>query len=277
LTVRFYLGTHKPGWLGTTDVPLFVSRRSLIGRRTMPRARGPWALDSGGFTEIAANGHWFGTPARQYVAEVRRIVDQVGRPDFIAPQDWMCEPEALAKTGLSLRMHQQLTIWSYQELRDLAPDLPWCPVLQGWGVTDYWRHHDWYDAVGIDLVGLPVVGVGSVCRRQGAASAGSIFYTLAERGLRNLHGFGLKTKALAIAAELVGVYGYCYLASADSLAWSRQARFRPPLPGCSHATCANCIRFALAWRRKVLASAEPAPFTLAPPVQRDLFTPATED
>lgn len=270
--MRFYLGTHKPHWLELTDVPLFVSRRSLIGRRTMPRARGPWALDSGGFTEIATAGHWFGTPARQYVAEVRRIVDQVGRPDFIAPQDWMCEPEALAKTGLSLRMHQQLTTWSYQELQDLAPELPWCPVLQGWGVTDYWRHAEQYAAVGVDLAALPVVGVGSVCRRQGTTSAGVIFHTLAEGyGLRNLHGFGLKVKALEVAADLVGTYGRCYLASADSLAWSRHARWRAPLPGCSHSSCANCIRYALQWRAEVLKAAEPAPFIPSAPLPRGLF------
>jgi hypothetical protein len=45
--VRFWLGTHKPGWLARTEVPLFVSHRTLGGRRELPRARGPWALDSG--------------------------------------------------------------------------------------------------------------------------------------------------------------------------------------------------------------------------------------
>lgn len=49
---QFWLGTHKTGWLERTDVPLFISRRRLVERVTLPRARGPWALDSGGFTEL---------------------------------------------------------------------------------------------------------------------------------------------------------------------------------------------------------------------------------
>ena len=31
----FYLGTHHPSWLHKTDVPLFISRRRLTGRKTL--------------------------------------------------------------------------------------------------------------------------------------------------------------------------------------------------------------------------------------------------
>jgi hypothetical protein len=34
----FYLGTHHPNWLRKTDVPLFISRRRLTGRKSLPRA-----------------------------------------------------------------------------------------------------------------------------------------------------------------------------------------------------------------------------------------------
>ncbi len=64
--MRFYLGTHHASWLGRTDVPLFVSRRRLAGIRRLPRALGPWALDSGGFTELSMFGRWR-TTAAQYV------------------------------------------------------------------------------------------------------------------------------------------------------------------------------------------------------------------
>lgn len=67
----FFLGTHHPNWLRKTDVPLFVSRRRLAGRTRLPRARGVWALDSGGFQELNLHGRWTVTPAH-YVAEVRR-------------------------------------------------------------------------------------------------------------------------------------------------------------------------------------------------------------
>ena len=43
---QFLLGTHQPGWLRTAGVPLLVSDRRL------PAAEVPWALDSGGFTEL---------------------------------------------------------------------------------------------------------------------------------------------------------------------------------------------------------------------------------
>jgi hypothetical protein len=43
------------------------------------------------------------------------------------------------------------------------------------------------------------------------------------------------------------------LKSADSLAWSYAARRRPPLAGCRHRTRANCPRYALAWRARLLA------------------------
>ena len=53
---------------------------------------------------------------------------------------------------------------------------------------------------------------------------------------------------LSAASEICGL-----LRSADSLAWSYRARKRPPLPGCPHARCSHCLRYALAWRERVLA------------------------
>ena len=58
----FYLGTHKPGWLARADVPMLVSRRSLTGLKTLPVALGLWALDSGGFSELALYGRWSTEP-----------------------------------------------------------------------------------------------------------------------------------------------------------------------------------------------------------------------
>ncbi len=43
------------------------------------------------------------------------------------------------------------------------------------------------------------------------------------------------------------------------MAWSIDARHRPPLPGCTrHRNCANCLRYALRWRSHVLATTVPA-------------------
>src|SRR5690606_3699977 len=178
-----------------------------------------WALDSGGFTELAMHGRWT-VSAAQYAAEARRFRDEIGRMEWAAPQDWMCEPWMLARTGLSVAEHQRRTVDNLLELRALAPDLPWVPVLQGWALGDYLRHVEMYDRASVDLRAEPLVGLGSVCRRQGMAEAERIVRALAGLGLR-LHGFGVKLTGMRRFADA--------LVSADSMAWSFDARRRPPL------------------------------------------------
>ncbi|WP_422932078.1 DUF7221 family queuine tRNA-ribosyltransferase-like protein [Singulisphaera sp. PoT] len=240
--MRFYLGTHMTCWLARTDIPMFVSHRRLSGVRSLPRAKGEWALDSGGFTEISMYGSWKTSP-REYADAVYRYRDAIGGLQWAAIQDWMCEPFMVEKTGRSVKEHQELTISSYLQLRDLAPDLDWVPVLQGWKPDDYLSHLDAYSAAGVDLRSNPLVGVGSVCRRQATDEAGIIFASLYYEGLK-LHGFGLKTQGLAKYAM--------YISSADSLAWSYRARKSPPLTGCPHKSCANCLRFATEWYFKII-------------------------
>ena len=247
--MQFYLGTHKPRWLAEPAfeaVPLFVSLRRLHYERLKRdiRARTFWALDSGAFTEIAMHGTWT-ISARDYAREVEDIADQVGRMDGAYVQDWMVEPEMLEKTGKSVFEHQMLTTRSYLELRDLAPQIPWIPVLQGYSPAQYPQHLDHYDHAGIDLLKEPVVGLGSVCRRQHTQEAETIIRVLYRIGIR-LHAFGFKVGGLRRAGK--------YLRSADSMAWSYQARYRPvKLSGCSHrGTCQNCPQFALLWRRRLL-------------------------
>lgn len=249
----FYLGTHMPSWLATTDVPLFVSHRRLAGRRTLPKARTGWALDSGGFTELSMFGEWRTTP-EEYVAAVRRYDNEIGQLGWAAPQDWMCEPFILAKTGLTIVEHQRRTIANFQRLTDLwwagdpdwdapSPELcPFMPVLQGWTTDDYRRHTDAYQAAGIELEHYPLVGLGSVCRRQNTSQIDALIREFTP--WLALHGFGCKTAGLAR-------YGH-RLESADSLAWSYAGRREPA--GCtpSHRNEANCLRYALAWRDRVL-------------------------
>ncbi|OKI19294.1 hypothetical protein [Streptomyces sp. CB03911] len=240
--MRFYLGTHIPAWLAKTEVPLFVSHRRLKGRKTLPRAMARWALDSGGFTELSMHGRWTVT-AREYATAVRRYRDEIGLLDWAAPQDWMCEPWIVAKTGLSVLEHQRRTVTNYLELAAEAPDLPIVPVLQGWDLDDYRRCVDLYAASGVDLRTFPTVGIGSVCRRQATAEIGQIVHAMAdEEGLR-LHGFGVKSAGLRRYAQ--------HLSSADSMAWSFRGRH---VEGCTatHKTEANCAVFAMAWRRRAL-------------------------
>lgn len=242
--MEFFLGTHEPSWVRRTDVPLFLSARRLRRLKSLPTAAGPWSLDSGGFTELNMYGRWVTQPG-DYAREVRRWSAEVGQLRWAAIQDWMCEPFVLEKTRLTVGLHQSLTVRSWQSLNWFAPDLPWVPVLQGWEIDDYLRHRDLYSRCGTDLTTLPVVGLGSVCRRQGTRVAGELVRTLYREGFRNLHGFGMKTTGLLDYGPL--------LQSSDSLAWSYNARRRPPLPGCGHKSCANCLRWAVRWRSRLLA------------------------
>jgi len=242
--VKFYLGTHHDGWLAELTVPLFVSHRRLFERRRLPRARTSWALDSGGFTEVTLHGGWQ-TREVDYLEAVERYATEIGRLDWAAPMDWMCEPLALEKTGLSVDQHIGRTIENYCHLHDARPDLPIIPVVQGWQLGDYLRCVAGYSAAGINLLDYEVVGLGTICRRQGTAEANQIVRELSDIGL-HLHAFG---------AKITGLRSYgCQLASSDSLAWSYNARRHPPLRGCEgkHKNCANCWKWAIRWRRKLL-------------------------
>jgi hypothetical protein len=238
--LRFYLGTHHPNWLGQVDVPLFISHRRLVKRKTFPRASAAWALDSGAFTEIKSYGEWTTSPA-EYACFARRYADEVGQMAWASPQDWMCEPFMLERTGKSIEEHQQLTVENVIDLRLLTGEVHFIPVLQGWTIDDYLRCWELYECAGITLEDEPLVGVGSVCRRQGTAEVFDVFDRL--RPLK-MHGFGVKLLGLSRLASV--------LHSSDSMAWSFDARRSDPMPGHTHMNCANCIEYALAWRQRVI-------------------------
>lgn len=264
----FYLGTHMPSWLAHEQLPrhvnLFVSHRRLADRKTLPAARGHWALDSGGFTELQMYGNWGRVPAPDYVAAVLRYDDEIGNLGWAAPQDWMCEPVIIeggrvgpitfAGTGLSVAEHQRRTVANFVELERLwyaqtDRESPFMPVLQGWTLADYLTCWQSYGEAGINLGEYPVVGVGSVCRRQATDEIGDILAAIRDLdpGVP-LHGFGVKRQGLAR-------YGR-YLDSADSLAWSFDARRSAPLDGCEgHINCANCLTYALRWEADTRAAA----------------------
>ena len=235
--MRFWLGTHMPNWLAV-EPDLFISRRRLTGRKTFPVAASEWALDSGGFTELNLFGHWQ-TTEDEYVEDVLRFEREIGSLAWVAPMDWMCEPFVLQKTGGSVEVHQRMTVENFLRLRERLGDLV-IPVLQGWTLDEYHLCWGLYEDMGIDLAAEPLVGVGSVCRRQDTHEAARIFRSLEPL---KLHGFGVKSSGLL-------AYGDA-LSSADSLAWSYQARRSHALRGCGHRSCANCLRYARRWRQGI--------------------------
>ena len=221
---------------------MMVSRRRLIRRPRWPQAAGAWVMDSGGFTELEMHGGWQ-TSSAEYADTVAHYADQIGGMEWAAPQDWMCEPKMIERTGLSVREHQERTVANFVELS--ATGLPFIPVLQGWVLEDYLACIELYRQAGVNLYAQPIVGMGTVCRRQDTDEIGVITDALAGRGLR-LHAFGVKTLGLRRIGHA--------LTSADSLAWSYNARRNPPLATCRHKSCANCRHWAMAWRERALQS-----------------------
>lgn len=211
--MMFFVGLHQPSD-AKRFARAFVSVNRLRSRRKAVGAT-EWIMDSGAFTEISTHGRYRHSVA-EYAAEINRWAPD---PRLLAAvsQDYMCEPFIIEKTGLSVDEHQRLTIERYDELLTLVRGVYVMPVLQGYTASDYIRHLTMY---GTRLAHGAWVGVGSVCKRN--ASPLSIERILAAiKHLRpdlRLHGFGLKTTALASGTIREMLH------SADSMAWSFAAR-----------------------------------------------------
>lgn len=242
----FYLGTHVPKWVSfVRGVPLFISRATISKVKTLWRATTRFSIDSAAFSEVSTYGKWI-TTERQLIDEYRRIVQGVGTPDFVCPMDMMCEEHILKKTGKTVPDHQNWTVENYCRLAQAAPELPWIPVIQGYTVGDYAQCVRLYERAGVDLAGQRTVGLGSVCRRQKTPEIVGIVQELS--WLKNLHGFGVKTQGIRQIGRL--------LQSADSLAWSFEARRSAPLESHEgrHKNCANCWEWAHQWWMRIASS-----------------------
>ncbi|WP_112273614.1 deazapurine DNA modification protein DpdA family protein [Lentzea terrae] len=234
------------------DMPMFPTVPSLAKYKRLrgdafPKAMTIYALDSGGYNQLALHGEYELSPDDHGGAAYRFAEDLGVPPLWAAPQDFMCEHDVIAKTGLTVWLHQQYTIDSLLYLRENFPHIWWIPVLQGWTIEDYLRHVEMYRAAGIDLTTEDLVGVGSICKRPSVAEIVSIITVLHSLGLK-LHAFGVKRNSLPRIAHMI--------VSADSLAWSRTARDEEiRLRGCAHkGLCNNCLTWALQWRLETLAT-----------------------
>jgi hypothetical protein len=209
----FFVGLHDPHLAARfTRCMISIAR---LRRRVSGFAVGDWMLDSGAFSEILQHGR-FRDPPEIYAAQIRRWSAN-GRMLAAVSQDWMCEPAALQKTGLSIAEHQALTIRRFDAIRRLTPGIPILPVLQGWKPADYARHATAY---GERLQPGQWTGVGSVCKRNAdpVAIAAIQRAILAVRPDLNLHMFGLKITAFGSRDVRRMTY------SSDSMAWSLHAR-----------------------------------------------------
>lgn len=173
------------------------------------------ALDSAGFVAMFRYGG--------YPWTVQQYLDLVARHDWAwwAAMDFCCEPEiADSQEKIDSRVDRTVEkfehcIWAAEDRR-LKPCLP---VLQGWRAADYLRC---YDEMSKRFYLPPLLGIGSVCRRDLGGPAGllTIIATL-DRHLperHRFHLFGVKGSAVGQLA------GHPRIASIDSMAWDAAAR-----------------------------------------------------
>lgn len=239
--VKFFIGLHQPADARHFDCAC-ISVRRLWGR-LKPVECDEVLVDSGAFTEINLH-HGYRSSVAEYAAELRRLHDLgVVRIAAAVAQDYMCEPFMLAKTGLTIADHQRLTIERYDALVAERLPFPIMPVLQGYAPADYARHVRAYgDRLGFGMW----VGVGSVCKRNGAPEqvVAVLAAIHAVRPDLRLHGFGVKQTALTHP----GVRALLY--SVDSMAWSFAAR--------KQGRDGNSWREAAAFAARVTAAASAA-------------------
>lgn len=231
--MKLFIGIAEPAHARRVE-PAFISVRRLR-RRVGDFKGGEWIMDSGAFSTITRHGG-YPHPVSEYAAQIHRW-KRCGRLLAVVSQDFMCEPEKLARTGLTVADHQRLTIERYVELRALVPDVYVMPVLQGYEPAEYAEHVRQY---GDRLAPDAWVGVGSVCQRNRdpRAIAEVLAAILAERPDLRLHGFGVK--ATALRSPLVRAWLY----SADSMAWCFAAR--------RQGRNQNDFREGLRWRRQLV-------------------------
>ncbi|WP_013324092.1 DUF7221 family queuine tRNA-ribosyltransferase-like protein [Gloeothece verrucosa] len=221
----FFIGC-SPSQAKSIINPAFPAAGAMISVNTL-RSRqsdfqvGDWILDSGAFTEISRYGH-YRFSVEEYCHQIGRW-SRCGNLLQAVSQDFMCEPFILEKTGLSVELHQQLTIERFDQLRAYSCVTQIMPVIQGYQVADYITHVQMYG----DRLSLGAwCGVGSVCRRNGNPKIiKDILKSIkVVRPDLRLHGFGLKHLAL----EDSGVRQLLY--SSDSMAWSIPRRFGDKTP-----------------------------------------------
>lgn len=103
-------------------------------------------------------------------------------------------------------------------------------------------------------------------RRQHTVEVERIVRSLAARGYK-LHAFGAKVLGLARYADAI--------ASSDSASWSLRGRH---MPGCTstHRSESNCLRFALDWHTRLVATLTPsAPAEHRPVVAHSVASPSS--
>ncbi len=187
---HFYVGIHHPSIAGSMERTMLSI--NVLENRKIDFPANKWILDSGAFTGISRGQDHM--DVKEYGKQIKRWA-QCGELEAAVSHDWMCEPQVLKITGLTVEEHQSMTTGRWLRLREEVPDTHLMPVIQGWEPDDYRRHLQEMER---ELPPGTWAGVGSVCKRQGNPSQLSAILTaiLTERPDLKLHGFGVKTSSL---------------------------------------------------------------------------------
>jgi hypothetical protein len=238
----FYPGLHQPA-----DARYFdrcMVSLSRLQKRVSDFPAGEWIMDSMAYTELNKFGA-FRLSVEEYAARIDRW-SRVGKFLAASPQDYMCEPWVIAKTGLSVREHQRLTVERYHQLHEITKDTPLLIVIQGYRDPAHYIQH--LDDFGRDIPCGAWVGIGSICRLNTHPELVEDILLAIKRHRRDLrlHGFGLKKTALRSGIVREALH------SADSMAWSYAAR--------RAGRNANDWREAKAFEQEVITAATFAPY-----------------
>ena len=211
--VRFFVGLHQPSDAKHFGC-CFISVNRLRDRKSDFMVS-DWILDCAGFSTIKQHGG-YPYPVSEYAQQIRRW-KQCGNLLAAVAQDYMCERDQLERTGMTVTDHQRLTIERYDALIACDTGVYILPVLQGYTPDEYVSHIRQY---GSRLTAGAWVGVGSICKRNSKPKAilDVLIAIKTERPDLRLHGFGVKTTALANGTIRA------LLETADSMAWSFAVR-----------------------------------------------------
>ena len=212
--MTFFVGLHMLAHLHRFERCMVNINR--LERRVSDIEVNEWIMDSGAFTEISKYGR-HRRSVETYAQYIRRW-SRCGTLLAAVSQDWMCEPQVIERTGLSVEEHQKRTLKRYDALRKADTGGTYImPVVQGYSLSDYYAHAKAYRS---RVKPNAWIGVGSVCKRnRHPAEVAAILQTV-KKALPDvrLHGFGIKKTALAYAPVREMLH------TADSMAWSWAAR-----------------------------------------------------
>ncbi len=244
--MKIYMGVWNIQQATVLRQFMYSVRRLKKRISAMPFRGLDWILDSGGFSEININGKYSFT-----VNEYLRLVE-LHQPRMFFNMDYVCESNALNKTGLTIKQHQEKTTNNQIKIMDIYNKFnikgQFAGCIQGFEIEEYLSHIDSLKEHGLIT---PIMGIGSICRRNSINQILNIIKAIKKEVPKTkLHGFGIKTQIL----NMPSVYNDLY--SCDSMSWSLSGRNQKTKMciNCKYPnskSCGNCHYYLINYYNKI--------------------------